>query len=139
MPHISKDQLEEKVFLRIYNQFAHAVSSQSLKKEGVLDDLLTKTEKVMFAKRLAIIFMLLEDASSYHIRESLQVSTSTTRRFNIKLLNGDYSHVEELFHSKKRKRDFWCTLEIVVRAGMPPMGRGRWKWLYDMDKKYSGK
>ncbi len=135
MPHISKNQLKEDVFLKIYNQFSNTVSG-SQKKQEVLNDLLTDTEKIMFAKRLAVIFMILEGASFYHIQESLNVSTSTTGRFSRNLNKGTYSHIKKLFYTKQKKKDFWDTLEVVVRAGMPPMGRGRWQWLNDMDKKY---
>jgi len=136
MPHVSKEQLEEKIFLRIYKQFTDSVSSQSHKKQSVLSDLLTKTEKVMFAKRLSVIFMLLEGASFYNIKEVLNVSTSTSFRLRNDIDKGVYSNIENLLRTKQKKKDFWEALEVIVRAGMPPMGRGRWKWLYEMDSKY---
>ncbi len=136
MPHVSKEQLAEKVFLHIYNQFTDSVSSRSRKKQNILGDLLTKTEKVMLAKRLAIIFMLTEGASLYHIQHVLNVSSSTAARFNRNIENGAYVHIQGRLHTKQKKKDFWDILEVVVRAGMPPMGRGRWQWLNDMDSKY---
>lgn len=103
MSHVSKNQLEEKVFLRIYDQFANAVSSQAYKKEGVLGDLLTKTEKIMFAKRLAVIFMLLEDASFYHIYESLHVAHLLHGGFVISYIMV-ITHISRNFFIQKRKR-----------------------------------
>lgn len=136
MPHISKNQLDDKLFLRLYNQFTEAVTSSLSNKKDVLGDILTETEKVMFAKRLAVIFMLLEGASSYRIEQILKMSPSTTRRFREGLYKEHYTEIEKLFRSKKKKKDFWLTLEVVIRAGMPEMGKGRWKWLEEMDKKY---
>ncbi len=136
MPHVSKRQLKEKVFLQIYNQFTDSVSSQSKKKRDVLGDLLTKTEKIMLAKRMAILFMLIEGASLYHAQHVLNVSSSTAARFKRNIDKQMYPNIKSFLHTKQKKKDFWEILEVVVRAGMPPMGRGRWKWLYDMDKKY---
>lgn len=136
MAHVSKEQLDEEIFVKIYNQFVHSVSSHSKQKQGVLSDLLTDTEKVMFAKRLAAIFMILEEASFYHIKETLHTSTSTTKRYYLNLERGEYTHIEKFFTSRKEKKDLWLTLEVLVRAGMPPMGRGRWQWLNDMNNKY---
>lgn len=136
MPHVSKKQLKEKVFLSIYDQFVGVVSAGSGRNQKVLVDLLTKTEKIMFAKRLAAIFMLTEGASLYHIQSTLNMSASTAARFSRNMKKGLYGHIEVFFHTKQKKKDFWEVLEVVISGGMPPIGRGRWKWLYDMDSKY---
>ncbi len=137
MPHVSKEQLEEKVLLRIYEQFASAVSPASGKKEAVLSNILTKTEKIMLAKRLAVIFMLLEGASFYNINSVLNVSVSTAARFEKKINKGEYAEIARIFYAKRKRKDFWDTLEVLVRAGLPSIaGRGRWKWLYEMENKY---
>jgi len=136
MPHVSKKRLEKKLFLSLYNQFTSTVSIQSKRKQAMLGDLLTKTEKIMLAKRLAAVFMLLENASLYNIENTLNISASTAARFARNLDNGEYAHIENFFGVKKKKKEFWETLEKIVRVGMPPMGRGRWRWLYEMDDKY---
>jgi hypothetical protein len=33
---------------------------------------------------------------------------------------------------KKEYEDFWNTLEVILRAGLPPRGKGRWKSTFDI-------
>jgi len=136
MPHVSKKQLEKQVFLDIYDSFAFSVSGQSKQKRGILNNILTKTEKIMLAKRFSAVFMLIEGASLYNIQHTLKISPSTAGRFAFNLDRGMYGNIEKSFSSKQKRKNFWDTLETLIRFGMPPMGRGRWKWLYEMDNKY---
>ncbi|MFH1602052.1 MAG: Trp family transcriptional regulator [Candidatus Shapirobacteria bacterium] len=50
-----------------------------------LEDLLTPTEKVMIAKRIAIAYLLLQEVDHRTISEMLKVSTSTINRISFVL------------------------------------------------------
>lgn len=80
----------------------------------------------MIIKRVAIVGMLSKECSTYEISKVLKVSTATVKKHHEKMLAGEYTHIEAFFEKKKASEDFWKTLEIVMRGGMPPRGRGRW-------------
>ena len=79
MPHVSKRKLDEKyvqdLFLEIVSVFEKAGRRGELRQ--VLSQLLTPTEKIMLAKRLAVISMLSQDIPIHDIAGSLSMSPST--------------------------------------------------------------
>jgi len=139
MPHVSKKKLKTSVLRSIHRRFSKTVLQLKDTQHGraFLDNLLTDTEKLMLAKRLAIIFMLNEGISTYHIHQTLKVSVSTVVRISRVLDRGGYLAVVQLFKKKKIAQEFWHDVEKLIRFGMPPYaGKGRWAWLYELDKKY---
>jgi uncharacterized protein YerC len=137
MPHISQKKISEKVLKRITGQFFDSIYKQSkFSIKPFLLNILTSTEEIMLAKRLAVIAMLIEGIGYYRIRKFLKVSTSTIKRLDIDLDNGKYRDVEKWFKKEKNKKAFWLEMETVIRMGMPPIvGRGRWNFLDDYLKK----
>jgi hypothetical protein len=98
----------------------------------ILDGLLGGEEQIMLAKRFAAIAMLAEGNSTYRVAQLLHLSPSTVDRLRTNMRTGTYDRIVHLLgHNEKAYRDFWDTLETVLRAGMPPYGRGRWKSVYD--------
>ncbi len=133
MTHISKHQLRPDHLSRLFRQFSNISSKlDNTTALGFFDDLLGREEKIMLAKRLAAIVMCLEGNSSYRISQLLYMSPSTTERIKLNYQIGKYAHIEKLLTKNKTDYNkFWKTLEIVLQAGMPPQGRGRWKSLFD--------
>ena len=133
MPHVSKRKLNNDVLLKINKLFLQSAVRLKDKEqaEGFFADLFTKTEQIMFAKRLALIFMICEGSTFDQICDVLKISPSTIARISKKIEAGDYARVTNLAQ-RRRERSF---LEEYVRmlAGfrMPPYasGRERWKWL----------
>jgi len=138
MPHISARKLKKEVFQeinkRLIDSFADIKDKRLLK--SFVDELLTSTEKIMLAKRLAVIFMLSEKFSFYRIQKSLKISTQTAMRMYGSFKSGKFNNITKVLNKEKDKRNFWLNLEILLRAGMPPMGRGRWRWFYEIPAKY---
>lgn len=79
MPQISRRFLDKKVEEKIKSLLPRCVSEcRDIKVAGdFVDDLLTKTEKVMIAKRIAIALMILKKSSVSQIEETLKVSRGT--------------------------------------------------------------
>lgn len=131
MPHISAKKLKRETLNKLYNEFGKAFE-KSVRKSGTrffLADLLTKTEKIMLAKRFAVIYMLSEGVPTSYIAESLGMSYTTIFRMSLKYDIGKYSSLLKTI--KDDKNDIWEILEKILRAGLPPRyGRGRWKFLY---------
>jgi len=85
MPQVSKNQVSKETEKKIRRAFARALVG--LKSEGEAEryifDLLTPTEQIMLAKRLAIAAMLIEGLSYRQIAEKIKVSTATIGRVNL--------------------------------------------------------
>jgi len=130
MAHVSRKKLKKHISHKIYMQLVKTISSGSMKhKEEILRELLTQTEQVMLAKRLAAVAMLAQGVSSYRVWRILGLSSATTRRFQREMDNGSYRSIAGLIKKKKDRERFWAEMEALLRMGMPEMGKGRWKWL----------
>ncbi len=116
---------------KLYDEFAFALE-RSAKKSSTkmfLSDFLTKTEKIMLAKRFAVIFLLSNGVPVSYIARSLCMSETTIFRMYNRYDIGRYSLL--LKSAKKENAEIWNILEKILRAGLPPIaGRGRWKFLY---------
>ena len=136
MPHVSKRKLDEEqvddLFLQIVYVLERASNRGKLK--WVLKQLLTPTEKVMFAKRLAVISMLSQNVPIFDIAENLSMSPSTIDIMSLKFESGRYSDVVK---NGLRNRDITDIIRMIETIGgmMPPRGKGRWKYLGDGFKK----
>lgn len=132
MPHISARKVKKEILNKLYNEFGKAFekSAHKFQTSLFLNDLLTKTEKIMLAKRFAVIYLLSEDLPISYIAESLSMSYSTIFKMSLKYDTGKYSLL--LKSIEQEKKDLWKILEKILRAGLPPRaGRGRWKFLYE--------
>ncbi|MEK7175803.1 MAG: Trp family transcriptional regulator [Patescibacteria group bacterium] len=130
MPHVSKKRLSRKtqgkIFSKLIVVLGHARNHRDLAYE--LDELLTETEKIMLAKRLAIIFMLDSNIPQHRISDALSVSLSTVTRFSLGVEEGKYDFIRNI--SKKDKVDFEKIIWLLLTAGgiLPPrVGRKYWR------------
>lgn len=130
MPHISSKKFKKAYLQKLYNEFSTALE-KSAKKSWMkifLSDFLTQTEKIMLAKRFAVIYLLSKELPHSYIYQSLSMSPATIARMSLKYEIGKYS---ALLKTIENNKDIWDILEKILRAGLPPIaGRGRWKFLY---------
>lgn len=79
MAQVSKRRLPELLEKRIYEILWRTISDVTTPEqaEKLLADLLTQTERIMLAKRMAIAVMLEAGSSYLKIRDTLHVSTAT--------------------------------------------------------------
>ena len=130
MPHISKNYVKKDVFAAITKEFAKTLLKLHSTEEDkdFLFEFFTHTERIMFAKRLAIIALLLKGMSPYRIQTTLKISPSTIARLQLKIQVGKLKRVVEVLKNSLRLKNFWEELEELLQMGMPPMGKGRSKW-----------
>ncbi|MEK9171778.1 MAG: hypothetical protein AAB782_00885, partial [Patescibacteria group bacterium] len=133
MPHISKRRLEKQhiqdLFLEIVFVFERASRRGELR--HVLGQLLTSTEKIMLAKRLAVVAMLSQGIPIHNIAEGLSMSPSTIDIMSLKFETENYSHIVK---SGLKRTDVGDVIRMIQTVGgiMPPRsGQGRWKYLDD--------
>ena len=111
MPHVSKKQMDTRVFKQILYFFK--VIMADLETEGevaaFLNSLLTRTEEVMLAKRLAMVVLLLENVPESKITETLKTTYATVEKMRLMLdrkLPGYQIGVRKL-----KKRENWQKLK----------------------------
>jgi len=130
MTNISKRKVKKNIYHRIEDQFISTLINIRKPKQAheFVEDFLTSSEKIMFYKRLTIIFMLANDISQYSISKNLKVSRDTTSRIAKIMDRGGYEYFLKEINKIKDKNLFQAELEFWLRMGMPPIvGKGRWK------------
>jgi len=129
--HISKRTPKKQVVKELSEQFLTFIMEANTARQAhsLVMELMTNSERIMLAKRLAIVVMLEYGYTFEQIERTLKVSSSTVT----------------LIWRKKRARTFpsietYCRrhkaldadavigfIEKLLQAGLPPRGRGRWK------------
>ncbi|OGG53546.1 hypothetical protein A3H16_02140 [Candidatus Kaiserbacteria bacterium RIFCSPLOWO2_12_FULL_53_8] len=123
MTHVSKRRMEPGTERKIVDTFMHALFAASIPRgKARVHALLTPTERIMLAKRLAIITMLDRDHSYYRIAQTLNVSVSTIRRLHRRLLAGHFDPLCRVFN---RNLSFVDYVEMFLSAGMPSIAGPR--------------
>lgn len=132
MPHLSKKGLRRKIFKRVSQDLIVLISGLKSRREikTFLTELLTPTERVMFAKRLAIIFMLKKNYSFETVWRTLKVSPSTVARFWKQVKTQSFHTISSQIKKERAKEEFWNSLERLLLAGMPPMSPSQAKRLF---------
>lgn len=131
MPHISSKKLKNEHLNKLYSEFGTALEKSAQKSwlKFFLNDFLTRTEKIMLAKRFAVIYLLSKDIPISYIAETLYMSPATISRMSLKYDIGKYSSLLKTIRDDNN--ELWKIFEKILRAGLPPRaGRGRWKFLY---------
>jgi uncharacterized protein YerC len=134
MPHVSKHRVKKNIFKKIQLSLIDVfmVAGSKYDTARLIGDLLTPTEKIMLAKRIAIILMLNEGYSFKAIERTLKITPATVLRFWKMKKKGKFNYLTE---KKIKESDFWKDLEKFLEAGLPPRGKGRWKHVFDaMDR-----
>lgn len=125
MPHVSRKKLKKKVFIKIGEQLSNTIAKANSVRElkWIFKELITPTERVMLAKRLAIILMLERGYSIDIIQKTLKVTPQTIIRFWKMTKHSLYKPIIKEISDNKAKGDFWQELEKLILLGMPPRGR----------------
>ncbi len=134
MAYVSKKKPKQHVIDAMSEQLLMSVVHARTKKDAValLTELLSETERTMLAKRFAVIAMLARNYSFTQIEGLLKMSPDTVVRLWKKMKNGEYERLLRYARNNPKKFEeetFLDLLEKLLQAGMPPRGRGRWKWL----------
>jgi uncharacterized protein YerC len=113
-------EIEERLFKIFWGLLAKLKSSAEI--QEFLKSLLSYTEQVMLAKRLAIAVLLSKDYNYEEIDQTLKVSKSTVGTVHKQLLIGAAGYkkaVEKILHQEKIE-DFWDKLEEIALKLEPP-------------------
>ncbi len=129
MPHISSKKLDIGFSNKLFNDLLHILGKAHDKKflPSVFNELFTETEKIMFAKRVAVILMLVAKTPQHKIVDILKVSPTTVVKTSLKIDIGKYRNLLKI--SSKEKVDLEKLVWGILTAGglMPPkVGQKYW-------------
>lgn len=112
MVHLNKHTLSEKLLVDLFARLNETIAKLDERQAGLfLNDLLGEEERIMLAKRLGIVVMIMEGYSMYRISRTLKVSPSTVEKISTSMQHGAYSNVVPTL--KKSKVNYKAIVEII--------------------------
>jgi Trp operon repressor len=128
MARISRQLLDERVLNKLFDLFFEIVGKKYHKEEfrNVILDLLSPVERIMIAKRIAIIYLILKKIDQRNISTALKVSNATVSKFAI-LMERSVGIVPA-FKTILRNEKFFDFLDELYDSLFPPGTYGtNWK------------
>lgn len=113
MPHISKKELDKEYSAHLYKDLLKIFEKTNSNKK-VASQFFTKTEKIMFAKRLGAILMLSKGFSVYSVSDSLHMSPSTINLMALRYEEGKYNTI---IQSVQNNLNIWKLIDLISTAG----------------------
>ncbi len=129
MSQVSKNQLSNKVYEKIFSlfpRFLYKMTSKG-KQSELVNAFFTRTEKIVFAKRIAIAFMLTKGYSYRQISTKIKVSTSTIIKIADSVKNNESTVKKELelIATEDSFVEFLNSIDYQLAKLLPPKG-GNW-------------
>ncbi len=134
MSQVSKYPITQNVYNHIFDVFLTVVSDLNTKKSvsEFFEEFLTPTERIMFAKRLAIGLLLAKKYDYHQISRILRVSTTTVGNVSSRYKFGkSYRQVIEDLLKDEENEKFWLKLgeEIASVGSIGNKGTSGWRYL----------
>lgn len=115
MVNVSNEPLGDSTEEYIREQFADFLAEINTDQaESFLDSFFTESEQIMFIKRLAIVMMLDNNVPYAHIAEMLKVSTSTVKKTDERVQDGDFDDFHNQFATSDRVDRFWNIVRAII-------------------------
>lgn len=119
MVRLNKNELSSKQLKSLLDQFDTTISQLNVTETNLLlNELLGHEERIMLAKRLATIILLLEGTSLYKTSALLHISPATAQKVQDGIRAQEYDHIITLLG--KNKRDYFAildTLDAILHLG----------------------
>lgn len=132
MTQVSKHKLNNKIYVKIFKLFPQLLGllSKRGQQQILIDSLLSNSEQIMLAKRIAIAYMLVNGYTYDAISSKLKVSYGTLAKISDSLKKADISFTKALSEISKEDafRDFLSSIGYKVALGLPPKGANWSSW-----------
>ncbi len=138
MARISKKYLSEKILLKLYRLFFEIISRFENQENfaKIIDDILSPTEKIMIAKRIGIIYLLIKKVDYRDIAELLKVSTATVYHYAIHFYKKESELIDvlQIMLMKEKVLGFLDDLlaDVLIQPGVKI---GHWQSYWDHKRK----
>ena len=127
MTRVSRKPLRQEISNKILDNFHMMIVGLKSKKdtEDIFNDFLSKAEKIVFAKRLAIAIMLESGMDYRTISQEIKVSTGTVREVSNKLDKPRFrAFIRKLTRQSKTSNDMsWLKAALNAKTDMKARGR----------------
>ena len=124
MPKVSYHKLPERVYRKLFSLLPEIIGAcgSPSKADAFVDSLFSTPEKIMIAKRLAIMLMLAKKRSYVIISDKLKVSQSTIGKMAEIITHADKTFLEEFDNVAKSDaaKEFWNELGYKLETLIPP-------------------
>ena len=120
MSHVSKRKLSNNVVKELEEQLLDVFVAHQGRYElsSLTSELFTRTERLMFAKRIGVLVLLDADYGTHEIAEILNMSPSTVARIELAKERGRYKSVIQTIQKKKYRDSIVGTLETILTLGI---------------------
>lgn len=145
MTQVSKYLISDNVYKRCWEIFSKTLIGIRNSKDFqiIVEDLFTPTERIMFAKRLSIAWLLMQGYEYREISKVLKVSAPTISDINMKLKysNGYKRAVNKILKDERFVEYFNQVVKVIIGMGaIGGKGSGMWRSLRrEIEKKPSNK
>ncbi|MFZ1075557.1 MAG: Trp family transcriptional regulator [Minisyncoccia bacterium] len=134
MAHVSRKKIKKQIAAELADQFLTFLTVARTKKDAHIfaDELFSQTERVMLAKRLAIVILLVRGYSFTQVEESLGVTRQTVVRIWKDIQSGGYRKIASYARKHTRHFEEESAVDAFIRIlhlGMPPRAGKRWQQL----------
>jgi hypothetical protein len=140
MTRISRNPVKEKVLDKMFYLLFETLGNKYDQEEfsQVIYELLSPTERIMIAKRVAIIFLLMKDIDYFSISQVLKVSSSTIANYHTVLLSskGVVESLKSIVRNEKVANFLEETWLEFSRPGKPGVNwSNAWKTKNELERK----
>jgi len=138
MTRISKYKVEDKVLNKLYFLMFEIISNMDEEERftGIMNELLSPTEKIMIAKRVAIIYLLMKNIDYLMISEVLKVSSRTIAKFHSITSEGkEIKNILEGLVENEKIKDFFEELFFREPGTYGTNWKSAWKQKYEIERK----
>jgi len=135
MTHISRKRIKKGVATELADEFITFLTAAQTKRDArvLANELLSQTERVMLAKRLAIVVLLVRGYSFTQISDTLGVTRQTIVRIWRSTKDGQYDKIARYARKYTTHFKHQTAIDRFINAlhiaAPPRLGKGRWRAL----------
>lgn len=138
MVNISRKKLPDKLLNKIYELFLYLLKKGGNREDFfiIMNEFFTSKEKILFAKRITIIYLLLKGITQENISKILSVSSATVSKYALYLTNKKLNLIKVL-KEKAIKEKILLNLDNLLADFIIQPGRkiGHWQLYWEHKKK----
>jgi len=138
MTRISKYRVEKKVLKKLYSLMFEIISNMDEEERftGIMNELLSPTEKIMIAKRVAIIYLLIKGIDYLVIADVLKVSSRTIAKFHSIIEEGkEVKNIIESVAGNDRIKVFFEELFFREPGTYGVNWKSAWRQKFEIERK----
>lgn len=138
MTRISKYSLENRVLEKLYFLMFEIISNMDEEERftGIVNELLSSTEKIMIAKRVAIIYLLMKKIDYFMISDVLKVSSTTIAKFHSIIKKGnEIKNILEGIIGNEKIKDFFEELFFREPGTYRTNWKSAWQQKFEIERK----